>query len=151
MSIITHNLTKRIRLEAELFKECCLKFDIYNMYHRYMPDFLLTVANIIEMLGQKLYEINLYNQWTPVKWHNISEAERVKNEYLREWEILFDCPMPEDDQEILITIRSMGGCLPFVIKTRYKKEYRFSRDSELDWTKDILAWMPSPEPYQSEE
>ena len=89
-------------------------------------------------------------QWIPVKFRPMDSEER---EY---WEeqfgekpadkdaVMFDCPMPEDGQEILVSYRKWinmdkceidGGC--------------YGLEGNGDW-EDVVAWMPLPEPYKEE-
>lgn len=56
---------------------------------------------------------------------------------------MFDCPMPENGEEILIT-------------TKYGVEFDtcynddgYYLDSDKDWD-EVFAWMPLPERYRSE-
>lgn len=90
-------------------------------------------------------------QWIPVKMRPMDSGER---EY---WEeqfgeklededaVIFDCPMPEDGQEILVSYRkwiSMDECE--IVNGCY------GLDGNGDW-EGVIAWMPIPKPYKGEE
>ena len=88
--------------------------------------------------------------WVPIKYRPLTEVERVHfSEY---WgveycdtlsEQAFDCPMPEPDQEILITTKwgvEEDVCL-------YDPDEGYSLEENGDWD-GVIAWMPKPEPYK---
>lgn len=57
----------------------------------------------------------------------------------------FDCEMPSDGEEILITLDGrvkMDVCY---------KDGEFWLHSGYDWVYDVVAWMPSPKPYKGSE
>ena len=85
------------------------------------------------------------NKWIPVKWHTITEEEREREEYPKEWVVYLDCVLPEDGEEILITTKS-----GYVEKdTAYCDDgYGYFLDSGYDWVEDVKAWMPLPKPYE---
>lgn len=85
------------------------------------------------------------SQWIPVKWHEITDAEREENGYPKEWEVFLDCEMPSDDEKILVTTRYAT-----VEADVCYEDGEFSLDSGYDWVDDIIAWMPLPEPYKGE-
>lgn len=73
-------------------------------------------------------------QWTPIKWHKNIDT------------IVYDCEMPKDGQEILITTKT--GKIETDICYIYNNEYFF----ESCWPiEDIIAWMPLPLPVPYEE
>lgn len=89
-------------------------------------------------------------QWIPVKMRPMDSEEREywEDQFGEELEdedaVMFDCPMPEDGQEILVSYRKWismdkceidGGC--------------YGLEGNGDW-EDVIAWMPSPEPYLAE-
>ena len=86
----------------------------------------------------------LQDDWIPVKWHRITEEERKREGYPKEWEYHFDCEMPEDGQEILVTRRVWG-----VDKDICYCDGEYSLDSGDDWM-IILAWKPLPKPYKAD-
>jgi len=87
-------------------------------------------------------------KWTPVKWHEITDEERRENDYPKEWACYLDSIMPYDGQRILITTKSgyveLDEC--------YSDDGQIlSLDSGYDWVDDVVAWMPLPQPYESQE
>lgn len=89
-------------------------------------------------------------EWTPVKMRPMDSEEREywEDQFGEELEdedaVMFDCPMPEDGQEILVSYRKWismdkceidGGC--------------YGLEGNGDW-EDVIAWMPQPEPYREE-
>ena len=87
-------------------------------------------------------------KWIPVKTRPMDKEEREywseQLGYDIEYEdaVMFDCPMPDDGQEILVSYRKWicmdkceidGGC--------------YGLEGNGDW-EDVIAWMPSPEPYK---
>lgn len=85
------------------------------------------------------------SEWIPVRFHKITDEERQENGYPEEWETMFDCKMPDDGQEVLITTRS--GYV--MLDTAYDDAVGSFLDSYGDWL-DVLAWMPLPEPYRED-
>lgn len=82
--------------------------------------------------------------WHIVKFHEITEEEREREGYPKEWTYILDCTMPNDGEEILIA-------------TRYKDEIIVDNDIALDdgadghylesgydWI-DIVAWRELPQ------
>ena len=94
------------------------------------------------------------SEWIPVKWHEITEEEREREGYPKEWVIYFDSEMPADGEEILITVKYTYPITSEVVYSVMKDECfyddGFGLDSGYDWVEDIVAWMPLPEPYKAE-
>ena len=90
-------------------------------------------------------------KWIPVKMRPMDSQEREywEDQFGEKLEdedaVMFDCPMPEDRQEILVSYRKWismdkceidGGC--------------YGLEGNGDW-EDVIAWMPLPEPYKGGE
>ena len=87
------------------------------------------------------------NKWIPVKWHEITDEEREREGYPKDWACHLDSIMPYDGQRILITTK--GGFVE--LDECYSDDgCTFSLDSGYDWVDDVVAWMPLPEPYKAE-
>lgn len=86
------------------------------------------------------------SKWIPIKWHYITDEEREREGYPKDWVYHLDCEMPEDEQEILVTTKH-----GYVEKDVCYLDDGFSLDSGWDWVDDIVAWMPLPEPYREEK
>ena len=85
-------------------------------------------------------------EWIPVKWHEITDEEREREGYPKDWVVYIDCEMPCDEQEILVQTKS--GCVRWDV---CYEDGEYSLDSGWDWIEDIVAWMPLPEPYKGGE
>ena len=111
------------------------------------PDLKKAVEAYAEMNGM-LEHMHYANDQ---KWIPICETEddyQVKVVYDKNKNPLFlDCPMPDNYQDILICTRN--GSVQ--ADTFYVDEDGCYLDSGLDWIKDVVAWMPLPEPYRGEE
>lgn len=77
-------------------------------------------------------------EWIPIKTRPLTEEE--KEEY-PDYSFMYDCQMPEDGQQILIS-------------TKYGVEFDtcfaddgYYLDSDRDW-EDVYAWQPLPKPYK---
>lgn len=86
------------------------------------------------------------NKWIPVKWHEITDEEREREGYPKEWACHLDSIMPYDGQRILITTK--GGYVE--LDECYSDDgCTFSLDSGYDWVDDVVAWCELPEPYKA--
>jgi len=81
--------------------------------------------------------------WIPLKTRPMTEEEMT---FYSEWAEygaeIFDCHLPEDGQEVLV---SYGGYV--CIDTFCKDDGCYFEGVEID---DVEAWMPLPEPYKAE-
>lgn len=93
----------------------------------------------------------LEQRWIPVKLRPMDSEEReywedqFGVELADEDAVMFDCPMPEDGQHILVSYRKWistdkceidDGC--------------YGLEENGDW-EGVIAWMPLPEPYKEGE
>ena len=105
-------------------------------------------------LGKALEALGKEPKWTPVKFRPMDEEEK------QYWEehygytfgedfdgIMFDCPMPEDGQEVWVCSKC-GNVWQDVCEV----DEGIGLEENGDWD-DIVAWMPfnRPEPYKGEE
>jgi hypothetical protein len=104
----------------------------------------------------RLAEKALDSQWIPITYRPLTEKERIElaEHYGIEYcdtldEKAFDCPMPEDGQEILIS--TSWGVVEDVADNDIDGEGFICRGLETngDWD-GVEAWMPKPEPYKKE-
>lgn len=82
-------------------------------------------------------------KWIPIKWH-IEQKENDCSSEWSIWEIIFDCLMPDDKQEILISTK-WGEVLQDVAH----QDDGHYLDSSENWL-DVAAWMPLPKPYRED-
>ena len=88
-------------------------------------------------------------RWIPIKTRNITDEEREKEDYPKEWHSILECKMPEEGEEILVTIK--GHKENYVEKdTAYNDCDGWYLDGGYDWGEDVIAWMPLPQPYKAE-
>lgn len=93
--------------------------------------------------------------WIPITYRPLTEKERIALaehygiEFCDIEEKAFDCPMPEDGQEILIS--TSWGVVEDVADNDIDGEGFICRGLEIngDWD-GVDAWMPKPEPYKKE-
>ena len=85
--------------------------------------------------------------WIPVKTRPMTEEEKeYYSEYLSEGNgMIYDCPLPDDGQEVLIT--SKYGS---VDKTTFYTDCGNYFEQYEDYD-EVIAWQPLPEPYKERE
>mgnify|MGYP006967165538 FL=1 len=106
----------------------------------------IAVHEAIELL--KKAETNhpeIPDSWIPVKAHPATDEEQESSPDIDYW---FDCEMPDDEQEILVTVKHKNWIS--VEKDVCYVDSCYGLDSGYDWLDDIIAWMPLPEPYKEE-
>ena len=84
-------------------------------------------------------------EWIPIKTRPLDEEEK---EYYRErgacyFDSIFDCPLPEDGQEVLITTKY--GLIDMV--TFYNEGDDGSYFENFEDDGEVLAWQALPKPY----
>lgn len=87
-------------------------------------------------------------KWTPIKTRPLTDEEKEEYANLGYSEdsmtSMYDCPLPEDGEEVLITTRYDTVCTD----TFYRDDgCYFETYCDED---DVKAWMPLPEPYKAE-
>ena len=95
--------------------------------------------NVINAIKNGIpYKERPQGDWIPITMRPIEEEEKI---YYPVATFMFDCPMPEDGQNILVS-------------TKYGVEYDtcylddgYYLDSDRDW-EEVYAWQPLPEPYK---
>lgn len=134
--------------EPEEFEWCtgCKEYDQEaHCCHRWTK----AIRNTVEEIKNAQPE----PRWIPVKTRPMDEEEK------RYWEehyaytfgedydgIMFDCPMPEDGQEVWVCSKS-----GYVWEDTCEVDIGFGLEGNGDWD-DIVAWMPfeRPEPWKGE-
>lgn len=105
-------------------------------------------------LAIKALEERPTGKWIPVTYRPLTEEERIAfaEHYGIEYcdtvdEKAFDCPMPEDCQEILIS--TSWGVVEDVADNDIDGErfICYGLETNGDW-EGVDAWMPKPEPYK---
>ena len=86
-------------------------------------------------------------EWIKVSARTLTEEEMKDSE--SEADIKLECPLPEDGQEVLLTVNGRKG--PSVVVDIFCEVTEYGSYFEnWDW-EDIIAWAPMPEPYREEE
>lgn len=86
-------------------------------------------------------------EWIKVSARTLTEEEMKESE--SEAYIMLECPLPEDCQEVLLTVHGWNG--PSVVVDMFCEDLECGSYFEnWDW-EDIIAWAPMPEPYREEE
>ena len=85
--------------------------------------------------------------WIPVKTRPMTEEEKeYYSEYLFEDNgLIYECPLPDDGQEVLIT--SKYGS---VDKTTFYTDCGNYFENYEDYD-EVMAWQPLPQPYKESE
>ena len=142
--------------EQEQGRSVIQELGVYESIHEKEIEKAVNIGDIRDMYFTKGAKLDPYwenfgkpkterSGWIPVKWHEITEDERVKEEYPSEWLVHLDCILPEDGEEILITTKH-----GYVGKDTAYCDDGYYLDSGCDWVDDVVAWMPLPEPYKAE-
>lgn len=81
--------------------------------------------------------------WIPIKTRSMTEEE--KEEIGHEYAYMYDCPLPDDGQDVLIT-----DCYENVeIDTFCRDDEGVYFENNCD-DGEVIAWMPMPEGYKAE-
>ena len=96
-------------------------------------------------MGIEALEEQKMNKWISVKFRPLTEEEQKEYPDYPGYCYIADCPMPNDDEEILITTDDGR-----VEKDVCYLDDGFSLDSGYDWQTDVIAWCELPEPYKAE-
>ena len=78
-------------------------------------------------------------EWIPIKTRELTEEE--KEEY-PDCTFMYDCPLPEDGEEVLVTTWS-GDVSVDTFCRDDGCYFEYGCDEG-----DVIAWMPKPEPYK---
>ena len=82
------------------------------------------------------------NGWIPVTYHVATDEEREEMCLSHDIAYILDCPMPDDEQEIIVCNERYVWTDTCMIDEGY------SLDSGNDWCGDVVAWMPMPKKYE---
>ena len=105
----------------------------------------LDSADVIEIVQKVAEEYN--DGWIPIKTRPMTEEEKeYYSEYLFEGNgLIYECPLPDDGQEVLIT--SKYGS---VDKTTFYTDYGNYFENYEDYD-EVIAWQPLPEPFKERD
>lgn len=80
--------------------------------------------------------------WTPIKYRALTEEERDSMDFLG-CEKMYDCLLPEDGQEVLITTKYNTVCIDVFCRDGDNECYFETYCDD----HDVIAWAELPEPY----
>lgn len=81
------------------------------------------------------------SEWIPVKTRSLTEEEKKEMPFC---DFLYDCPLPEPGQKVLITTNNGYVTTDTLYMDEYG-DYYFEVFCNAD---EVVAWMPIPEPYK---
>jgi hypothetical protein len=82
-------------------------------------------------------------RWIPIKTRPMTEEEKEEYEY--EYPYIYDCPLPDDGQDVFITT-----CRGNVTVDTFCRDYEGCYFETYCDDGDVVAWMPLLEPYKAE-
>ena len=99
----------------------------------------------VEIIEQIAEEYN--GGWIPVKTRPMTEEEKeYYSEYLFEGNgLIYECPLPDDGQEVLITSK-YGSVDMTTFYTDYGNYFENYEDYD-----EVIAWKPLPEPFKERD
>ena len=100
--------------------------------HRQLAEWLKELKQLREQTG-----------WIPIKTRPLTKEE--KEEFGHEYAYMYDCPLPDDGQDVLIT----DWCGNVEIDTFCRDYDAFYFETNCD-DGEVIAWMPLPTPYKAE-
>ena len=100
------------------------------------------------MAEGEIYDIE-YSPWIPIKMRPGTDEEYEEfslcGDCPREDFRVFECQLPDDDQEVLVTTRWGDVCIDTWHRDVDCCYFENNSDDE-----DVIAWMPLPERYEPE-
>ena len=89
------------------------------------------------------------NDWIPIKTRQATEEDikyyKEHFEDAEDLEYVFDCPLPEDGQEVLITTWAGDVAISTFCEDCWGSYFEDYEDDD-----DVKAWMSLPKPYEGE-
>ena len=82
------------------------------------------------------------SSWIPIKTRELTDEEKEEHP---DCTFMWDCPLPDDAQDVLIST-SWGDVKICTFCVDFYGSYFDEMDED-----DVLAWMPLPEPYTKED
>lgn len=81
--------------------------------------------------------------WIPIKTRPQTEEEK---ESYGDYDYMFDCPLPEEGVEVLVTLNSGEVAVDTFVRDGYGSYFEdYYEDGE------VIAWMPFPDGYKRQE
>ena len=120
-----------------------LAFNVHGVMDVVDADNCRLMITLLEMLENGAQIM----QWIPVKWHEMSDEERIESGFPKDVAVYIDNIMPNDNEDILITVKERNGNYHIEMDVCMIDE-GFYLDSGYDWVDDIVARMPLPEAWK---
>lgn len=128
---------KAIAIIKDELKHCKIHLEDKNK----APEYYQEMNELCEAYEKAIKALE-NSSWIPVKARELTDEETEENPDIT---FMWDCPLPDDAQDVLITTR--WGDVKLCTFCVDDKGLYFD-DMDFD---DVLAWMPLPEPYTKEE
>lgn len=117
---------------------------VLNKHKEKMP--VVVLAEILADIDGA--EAKWNDGWIPFTQREMTEEEK---EYIgEELGYILDCPLPEEDEEILVTYRFKED-LYVDVDTFLRDGFACYLDSGSDLVTEAIAWRRKPEPYKKGE
>lgn len=116
-------------------------------YAKYGGELQLQCAEYHEQLAKWLKELKQLRKktrWIPITTRPMEEDEKPWHESCYDGAKILDCPLPEDGEDVLITVNGITWIDTF-IRDETDGCYFESYDIE-----EVKAWKRLPEPYKAE-
>lgn len=90
-----------------------------------------------------------FGEWIPIKTRPLTDEEReyYSESFGDDITCMFECPLPDDGDEILIS-RNNGNWVDLVVFCN--DDYGVGDENGNDWLYEVDAWMPLPKGYVKE-
>lgn len=113
-----------------------------TIYHMLIDEVMVLVGN--ESTINKLLDLAGKNIWIPIKFRSMTEEEiKYYKDYNIDSTMIYDCCLPDDGEEVLITTPWGVEKTTFFNDDEYGGYFECYEDDG-----DVLAWMPLPERWE---
>ena len=132
-------IDEQIKIEESIAKS---KNEGHPITHQYGANCMNVIKKFVQEVAEE------YNDcWIQVKTRPMTEEEKeYYSEYLFEGNgLIYECPLPDDGQEVLIT-SNYGS----VDKTTFYTDCGNYFENYEDYD-EVIAWQPLPEPYKERD
>ena len=128
---------KAIAIIKDELKHCKIHLEDKNK----APEYYQEMNELCEAYEMAI-KILENSSWIPIKARELTAEEKEEHPDIT---FMWDCPLPDDAQDVLITT-SWGDVKICTFCVDDIGSYFDEMDED-----DVLAWMPLPEPYTKEE
>lgn len=103
------------------------------------------ITVISEVLDTAIEALEQEQRWIPFRSRPLTAEEKEEHP---EWEAIFESPLPDDGQRILVNIKYKGH--EAVQMDEYYDDDGCYLDSGYEIGTEATAWMPLPEPWEGQ-